>query len=375
LSVVAMTALVASAVGPIGVADAAGSVANGSLHGVSCPSATECLAVGSGFGSSSATNRPLVERWNGANWRVMTTPKLASTATASLSAISCPSTTACFAVGSLTLDSGRASVLAERWNGTSWVVESLPNPTGYTNPKLSGVSCPSIHACMAVGSSTNPSGQTVPLAERWNGTNWVIQSPAPLDSGDNLTAVSCTSPMACTAVGYGRPQGVAERWNGRTWTLQSTPGLGDMAGGGFDSVSCASGTACTATGSVDLGGGVPVQLAERWNGSIWVVQSTPNPGAFADMAGVSCPSRSDCTAVGYDVNFNTGADETFAMQFTGGSWTLQSPPTPADATDAVLLGVSCSAAGSCTGVGAMNGQSRTLAVRFNGTSWSVQPTP
>jgi hypothetical protein len=359
-----------------GPAQAAGTVPNGSLKSVSCPSATECIAVGSGFGGDPGTQLALAERWNGTNWIVQPTHNPRNAVSSSLSGVSCPTASVCLAVGSLTTSTGRTFVLAERWNGKSWAVQAIPNPRERTDPSLSAVSCASAKACMAVGRYTNSSGQTVPLAERWNGTSWALQSPsAPI--GASLFGVSCTSANACTAVGYGQPSGVAERWNGTTWVLQSTPGLGDMAAGGFDSVSCPSLTACTATGSVDLGGGVPVQLAERWNSRIWGVQATPNPGAFVDLAGVSCPSRTDCSAVGFDFNFNTSTQESFAMQWNGTSWTLQATPSPPGASDTLLFGVSCTSANACTAVGTYtsDGRSRTLAQRWDGISWRTQPTP
>ena len=357
-------------------AEAAGTVPTGILRSVSCSSATECVAVGSGFGGAPGTQLALAERWNGTSWTVQPTHSPRAAVSSSLSGVSCPSSSMCVAVGSWTTSTGHTFVLSERWNGVSWAVQAIPSPRERTNPSLSGVSCASAKACMAVGRYTNSSGQTVPLAERWNGTNWALQSPA-APIGASLFGVSCTSPNACIAVGYGPASGVAERWNGTTWVLQTTPGLGDMAAGGFDSVSCASVTACTATGSVDLGGGVPVQLAERWNGRIWVVQAPPNPGAFVDMAGVSCPSRTDCTAVGYDFNFNTSMQEGFAMQWNGSSWTLQTTPSPSGTSGTALLGVSCTSANACTAVGTYtaDSRSRTLAERWDGVSWKIQPTP
>lgn len=375
LAAAAVAASCAVLIAPPVPAQASG-LESGALNAVSCPSATECIAVGSGSTSSSGNGLTLAERWNGTRWVVQTSPNPPAAVSASLAGVSCTSSIACFAVGSWTAASGHTFVLAERWNGTTWMRQTMPNPGEGFNPRLSGISCASVTACIAVGTYTNSSGQPMPLAERWNGKRWALQSPAG-PPFTRLTAVSCTAASACTAVGYGSPSGIAERWDGTTWTLQKTPGLGDMASGGFDSVSCASATACTATGSADLGGGVPVQLADRWNGTIWVVQATPNPGAFVDMAGVSCPSRTDCTAVGYDFNFNTQANETFAMQWNGTIWALQRTPSATDASQQVLLGVSCSSAAACTGVGSSNvaGQTHTLAVRWNGTSWSLQRTP
>jgi hypothetical protein len=59
-----------------------------------------------------------------------------------------------------------------------------------------------------------------------------------------------------------------------------------------------------AVGRFKNSSGVYVTLAERWNGSKWEIQTTPNPeGAKASyLAGVSCVSLSVCEAVNYFVN-------------------------------------------------------------------------
>jgi hypothetical protein len=66
--------------------------------------------------------------------------------------------------------------LAEVWNGTSWAIQATPNPTGVKGTFLSGVSCKSAAACTAVGDYENSAGSYAPLAEAWNGTSWAIET-------------------------------------------------------------------------------------------------------------------------------------------------------------------------------------------------------
>jgi hypothetical protein len=71
----------------------------------------------------------------------------------------------------------------------------------------------------------------------------------------------------------------------------------------LESVSCTTFTACTAVGQVD-GTGQLVTLAERWNGTAWAIQHTPNPtsatgGANGELDALSCAAPTTCTAVGY----------------------------------------------------------------------------
>jgi hypothetical protein len=60
-----------------------------------------------------------------------------------------------------------------------------------------------------------------------------------------------------------------------------------------------------------------VTLAERWNGSGWEIQPTPNPAGATDLnlAGVSCPTRRACTAVGTYFT-GTGIQLTLAEGFS-----------------------------------------------------------
>src|SRR4029079_11085749 len=99
-----------------------------------------------------------------------------------LNAVSCPSTTSCFAVGAYT-DFPKHFV--EHWNGTSWSIVSTPSPPDTTNSQLKGVSCPSTTSCYAVGYYFNGSVTNTILVEHWNGTRWsVMTSPNPADLAD-----------------------------------------------------------------------------------------------------------------------------------------------------------------------------------------------
>src|SRR5207248_1694795 len=111
-----------------------------------------------------------------------------------------------------------------------WTLQSTPNPSGASVNGLYDVACPSSSQCTAVGSDKSSSNMTVTLAERWNGSSWAIQStPNPRGSlGSALLSDACPSTTVCTAVGYYHNSGnvivpLAERWNGSSWTVQTTP--------------------------------------------------------------------------------------------------------------------------------------------------------
>ncbi len=271
-------------------------------------------------------------------------------------------------------------MFAERWNGSTWAIQYPPTPAGSTNSALYSVSCTSASSCTAVGYSESASNVSFTLAEYWNGSTWAIQStPNGTGSDSMLNGISCTSATACTAVGWtGNSTMVtlAERWNGSTWAIQTTPpdpDEGSVLGG----VSCASATKCTAVGSSSFGMGA---LAERWNGLTWAKQTMANIGGFsAVLSGVSCPSVTACNGVGSYINEAGPAAGTYTLdeRWNGSAWVFQTTPNPGG-SDSVLNGVTCTSSTSCTSVGsrydAASKLNRTLAEYWNGHAWAIQAT-
>jgi hypothetical protein len=339
-----------------------------SLNAVSCRSATDCTAVGSDETDSGGGT--LAERWNGKTWNVQTTVTPKGTTGDFLYGVSCGSSTACQAVGTLFRTTSSNTLLAESGNGKKWRVETTPTPKGTKDGGLFAVSCTSPSACTAVGNVLTTTGVTHSLIERWNGKAWAIQASAKAARNTWLFGVSCTSASACIAAGYQNPgtgdaQLLAETWNGKVWKLTKTPRKSGSQGGIFDAVSCTSATACTATGT-SFDATAPT-LAERWNGKAWKVQTTPNPSNYKSsvesvaLDGVSCTSATACTASGQYAPGGSGAY--FAEVWNGKTWRLQSTPEPAGFTSGALSGVSC-VLSRCVAVGAASttGPQQTLAM-------------
>lgn len=317
------------------------------LSAVSCASAAACTVVGM-YSDVTGRRLPLAERWDGTSWAIQHVPGAGG-----LSGVSCPSVAYCVAIGH---DGGHPQ--AQIWAGTSWVSQPIGSIAGARSARLAAVSCASATACTAVGDYTSLHGQHYPLAERWNGTAWARQDlPAVPDSrAGSLLGVSCAAAHACTAVGQyfdlakRKWRMLAEAWNGTTWAVQPTP-TPSGHGAGFYSpalsgVSCVSPAACTAVGRF-----ADLTLAERWDGQRWTIQTTPNPSTTESiLAGVSCPSVTTCITVGayYD---STGMEASLAERFDGTAWTAQSTPNPADGGSAYLYGVSCPSASACIAVG------------------------
>lgn len=318
-----------------------------------------------------------------ADWQTQPLPAVQN---GSLTGVSCTSATACSAVGEIGIANGYQAILAESRDGATWSAQPAPNIPGAPTSTLDTVSCTSPNACTAVGYySTNvyhSAGGT--LAERWNGVSWTIQpTPNPAHAATSyLPGVSCTSPTACVAVGYSieSPQApgqfvtLVERWNGVDWSIQPAPSPMAYVGAGslLGSVSCTSATACTAVGWSHNKSGYEVPLAEHWNGVSWSVE--PTPGVLGVLFGVSCASPRTCTAVG--VRGGETA-KTLAERWNGVSWSTQATPNPAGRQGALFNAVSCPSTTVCTAVGSSTdntGGTYTLAERRHGNSWSIQTT-
>jgi hypothetical protein len=278
-----------------------------SLNGVSCPSPSDCTAVGD-HQDAIGDDFTLAEHWDGSHWTIQHSPTLNSHAGGTLLGVSCPSPSDCTAVGFYISRTGNGVTLVEHWNGSHWTIQPSANLPGDYYNILNGVACPSPSACTAVGYSfANGSGNDSALIEHWNGAHWTIQhDPAPATTG-SLRGVSCPSPSDCTAVGYtgeGNDAPMVEHWNGSHWTIQPSPNPPD--GGDLAGVACPSPTACTGVGSTANGSGTGVTLVENRDSSDWTIQPSPNPaGSIPNgsiLSGVACPARSDCTAAGYYVN-------------------------------------------------------------------------
>lgn len=305
------------------------------LRGVSCTSSSACIAVGD------LGNEPVSEKWNGTEWSSLSMPK-AGTSIHEVNSVSCTSSTSCIAVG-LYWSAGTRHVLVEIWNGTEWKLQTAPEPPGAKQSVFQGISCSSASACTAVGYYESSAGKNFTLKERWNGTEWKVQESS---TEGFLHSVSCASATACMAVGNVLASTLVESWNGTEWKLVATPASPIW----LEGVSCTAANACIAVGAV---GPFEKPAAETWNGTSWTLMSTPNPAGAARslFQHVSCnPSASACTAVGWSES-TSGVFNGFVERWNGTSWVIQTTPFPTKSTSSDFWDVSCTSSSVCKLVG------------------------
>ncbi len=327
------------------------------LTGVACPTTTSCFAVGRT--STGTSFKTLILHWNGSGWGVLPSPN-PSGSSANLSDIACASTKSCFAVGSYTIGLTQRT-LVEHWNGAAWGFLTGANPSAATSASLTGVACPNLKGCFAVGSYTTPAF-TNTLIEHWNGSEWGIQtSPNPPGAAANLRDIACPSTKSCFAVGSSATgsgfRTLAEHWNGTSWGFLSAANPSTASGANLNSVACPNLKGCFAVGNYSTDSGVKT-LAEHWNGSNWSVQATATPSSSASLSAIACPNTKSCFTVG------NSQVKTLIEHWNGGNWCGFSSPSPASI--ARLNAVDCPSARICFAVGTYTSTTfaQSLALRY-----------
>jgi hypothetical protein len=272
------------------------------LNGVSCLSATSCVAVGK-YVLQGATGQslPLVAMLHNATWTLLPLPEptgFPADASAALAAVSCVTASSCVAVGSVT--GSPSSGFAETLSGGTW----QPVTTFGSGPvpgSFSGVSCTSVTSCVAVGQGLALDQSVIATL---SGSTWSTQAP-PIP----VVGVSCPTTSYCLAVGGGVVGGsglLAETYNGSSWSPTSVPlPNGVNAVTDYPRISTVS---CWAAGSCLVGGSAvtgilpfpPESFTLLYGGFVDVLSGTTATSTFVfgttGFSGISCTSANSCTA-------------------------------------------------------------------------------
>jgi photosystem II stability/assembly factor-like uncharacterized protein len=270
----------------------------GRLGALSCASARRCWAVG--VARPDAAARPgtttviVATKIGGRTWREQ---HVAGGSIPQLSGVSCPTPTACIAVGSNGASlPGSGVVLATTDGGATW--SPVAAPTGALT--VITVSCSSVTQCLAIVSDGSFiwSATSTDFGQAWQRQG---NMPSLFLASDDL---SCTAGGPCLVAGYvptgtGTGEGAValSADGGRTWSLASVPnGIGVLR-----SATCSTPANCLAAGSTSssVNNVVPAKgalLESRNGGHTWqpVTGSLP----VADVFDIECPTATACTMVG-----------------------------------------------------------------------------
>ncbi len=175
------------------------------FSGVSCPTATFCEVVGE-YADGSGNEAPLAERWDGSGWTVERAANPSYKYESSgFNGVTCLSATSCVAVGGTYNLTVITNSLVEVRSGTSWSIQHSANKKDDFVNALLSVSCRSAGDCTSVGQSYTSDYFESPLAEAQAATAWNLESTPNLGANAEagLSAVACPAGGACMAVGNG----------------------------------------------------------------------------------------------------------------------------------------------------------------------------
>ncbi len=331
-----------------------------SMSSVSCPSNNDCFIVGRAVVTSSGGSTyfdAVFSTTNGGNtWTGSSDTSVFAQIDAEY--ISCATTLHCVAVSSYNDADGYNEVGVTTDGGATWTVNSL---SGGWYFGASGISCSSTSDCVVTGyNEAINGGQAVSLFSTDGGATWTsIVSGA---ENSSFAGVSCWSALNCVSgqnydtyypFGSAVYSTASVNQQGQTvlsWTQGGSPYLGPSAPSQvwFGTPSCPSASKCIGTSAYrqwDAGWLWTNSLVGSTDGGAsWAVQE---PLGNYSVSSISCPSTSDCYAVGrVEVLTAPNTYTQFAAILVttdgGNTWTAERPNIVNDQINYAALGDSYS---------------------------------
>jgi photosystem II stability/assembly factor-like uncharacterized protein len=214
-----------------------------------------------------------------------------------------------------------------------------------TLPALSGIACPAVADCMAVGTD-GANGEV--LTTQDGGADW---APASAPAGAVVvSAVACRSVTDCTVLASDGPTvwSARSRDFGLTWQRQGTLPAGLQDAG---AIWCAA-TTCLATGftaTATAGQGEGAVVITMDGGTTWTASDVPAGTGL--LQAVTCADTLDCLAVGTTSGAVSGLvparGQVLRSLDDGQDWTRLAPTTAVDD----IFAVACPGRRRCAMVG------------------------
>ncbi len=319
----------------------------GELGALSCATVRRCWAVGVAGPNPAPQGATVIAATTngGASWKAQ---HVQGGITPELSGVSCPTATECMAVGSNGASlPGSGVVITTSDAGTIWSSAASPQNALV----VESVTCSSPTDCTAIvsdGTSTW-SAHSADFGQSWQQLG---NLPSLFLPGNDLT---CVAGGTCIDAGYvptsnshGQGAVVASADGGQTWALASVPsGLGVL-----QSTACLSASMCIAAGSTGttVSDVVPAKgelLRSGDGGHTWELATGTLP--VDDVYGIACPSDHQCAMVGTKwIGFPAVGAGAVAQSIDAGLTFRDSSTSYIPIT---LTAVACPSAAGCVAVG------------------------
>lgn len=351
---------------------------NAMLNAIACPAVGDCVAVGQ-YVDSSGIKQALVATQVDGTWeraQEVKSPSQPKTGPygALLSSVACTAVGQCVAVGAYTDSSNDLLPMQVAQTGGAWNASAtaIGLPAGSaTDPDaaLTSVACPGAGSgsCVAVGyfqddsasgglrQMMSASGSVSGLGAAGKVTppgNAAPEGSASWPSGSNiegplLTAVGCSDPGTCLAIGY-YPNSLGEilplSAAGAAASTSEITTISQPAGQTSEQLGGLSAIACPGTGYCEAGGrggdNDEAMVVSQAPNAVWgqeTLIAPPEAGERGAVQSLACPDFYSCIAVGNYAGAGFAASEQ-----SGGVWgTAERAPAPAGGSNADLWGVSC----------------------------------
>lgn len=280
------------------------------ISSINC-TGSDCIIVG----SSSSASEIYVSTDGGNNWKSWATDLPAVANTYTLTDATCPSTSECLAVGSAangSTGSNASIILATDDSGTTWTATTNFPP----NTRYDAVACMTPNDCVAGGVEVPSDSGSVHslLRSSDRGRTWSadVQLNVMGPGNGSVTSLSCPTAQECTGVGPAEtveqtvgkaplyPFSVTTSNGGEEWTVHDV----DLYSASLYSVTCPSPTRCVAAG-IDSGRGVAVVAVSDDSGQTWTL-GYPSSASTLPILSISCGSPDFCVTTGGYGNFFEG---------------------------------------------------------------------
>ena len=320
------------------------------LNAVSCWTDGGCVVVGT-YMLPTGTHATMALQLNNGTWTPTAVAPPSNVSTigpdVNLTTVACDPSGTCVSGGIYTpMFSSFSSVQLATNAGGPW--SSIEAPGFFDS--VSAIACPATGDCTAVGDDEDVNGFQQALVLQQSGSGWTattvstpgestpVAPPAPEapNSWVFINALSCPAPGSCVADGtFQTPQnetlGVILEQTPGGWTAQQAPLPADWEQGtagvslGAGSLSCPAVGECTAVGSYQTQSSTNTEIGQagmvltQSDGS-WVVatQQAWPPGyvpggqdsiVYSQLFGVSCASAQSCWAFGWVKNHNDSGND------------------------------------------------------------------